>query len=378
MAGWLTVAGQAGASPATRSARGVSWMSADATGDERRWVADKRDFVADSRDDAADSRESVADAREASADAWETALDEWEDALGSRATRLGMDDPSAAAERAAAREAREAARHERDRAREERRLARVHREDAAGRRLDGAPPTLLALAFAGIAEHLYNADDYDEVLARIAEAAVETVVGARFASVTLAADGGYRSAGSTAAAATAVDQEQYDADEGPSLDALTTPVVDAPGFPDDRWPVLAARPTDHGVQSALSYQLTGSTGEPGTGSGSLNVYASAPAAFDQEAREIGLILASHAALAARAVGERASLQGLGQQLEHALLSRDVIGQAKGILMERLKTTPEDAFDILRNSSQRLNLKLREVARRLTETGEVDAGDLPGR
>ena len=48
----------------------------------------------------------------------------------------------------------------------------------------------------------------------------------------------------------------------------------------------------------------------------------------------------------------------------------MIGQAKGILMERLKTTPEKAFEILKDSSQRLNLKLREVSRNVTETGEM--------
>jgi hypothetical protein len=105
--------------------------------------------------------------------------------------------------------------------------------------------------------------------------------------------------------------------------------------------------------------------------GSLNIYASSPGAFDKAALEIGSILAAHASLAARAVGERSSLDALGHHLGRALLSRDVIGQAKAILMERLKVTPQDAFDILRHSSQRLNVKLRELAQRLTETGEVE-------
>jgi AmiR/NasT family two-component response regulator len=77
-------------------------------------------------------------------------------------------------------------------------------------------------------------------------------------------------------------------------------------------------------------------------------------------------------MAARAVDER-SLQSLGRDLQQVLLSRDVIGQAKGILMERLNITPEDAFDLLRRSSQNLNLKLRDVARGLTETGELRPG-----
>jgi AmiR/NasT family two-component response regulator len=95
-----------------------------------------------------------------------------------------------------------------------------------------------------------------------------------------------------------------------------------------------------------------------------------PSAFDDQAQEIGLILAAHASLAARAVQERSRLDTLGTNLQRALLSRDVIGQAKGILMERLKITPEDAFDVLRHASTRLNLKLHELARGIAETGQL--------
>src|SRR6478735_11601375 len=73
----------------------------------------------------------------------------------------------------------------------------------------------------------------------------------------------------------------------------------------------------------------------------------------------------------RAVHERSALQQLEHNLNAALSSRDVIGQAKGILMERLNLPPEEAFDALRRSSQRLNEKLREVASRLAETGQFD-------
>jgi AmiR/NasT family two-component response regulator len=88
------------------------------------------------------------------------------------------------------------------------------------------------------------------------------------------------------------------------------------------------------------------------------------------------VLAAHAAIAVRAVGDRDALEQLGRQLHAALSSRDVIGQAKGILMERLRITPEDAFDTLRRSSQRLNVKLREIAQKLAETGELDDPDRP--
>lgn len=64
-----------------------------------------------------------------------------------------------------------------------------------------------------------------------------------------------------------------------------------------------------------------------------------------------------------------------ENLNKALLSRDVIGQAKGILMERLKITPEDAFDALRRSSNRLNEKLHTVAATVAETGDFDTRDI---
>jgi len=190
------------------------------------------------------------------------------------------------------------------------------------------------------------------------------------ASVTLSDRSGYRTAAATDSAALAVDQAQYQAHEGPCLDAVDAPMVYGQSFPDQRWPTLASRPTESGVQSALSYRLAAATsGTADSAGGSLNSYGVSPYAFSDTAQEIGLILAAHASVAARAVDERSTLRNLARDLQQALLSREVIGQAKGILMERLKVTPEDAFDLLRRSSQHLNIKLREVARGLAETGE---------
>ena len=355
-------------------------MSSGSSAEERAWAGEKREFVADSRDDAADERDLAADARDviagardAIADAREAQLNKGEAQL-QRAGESGVavDGPRVAAERGDSRAARELAGEERTDSGHDREEEKASRDAATQRREVDDRPTLLALAFASIAEQLYDADTYDEVLTRIAAAAVATIAGGQSASVTLQKDGTYRTAASTDQSAKAVDHEQYDAGEGPSLDALTLPLVDVPAFPDDRWPLLGAHPSEHGVQSSLSYRLeTSSPAGVETGTASLNIYALTPDAFDRAAQEIGTILAAHASLAARAVGERATLQALGTHLQEALLSRDVIGQAKGILMERLKTTPEDAFDILKRSSQRLNLKLREVAHNVTETGEVN-------
>jgi AmiR/NasT family two-component response regulator len=56
-------------------------------------------------------------------------------------------------------------------------------------------------------------------------------------------------------------------------------------------------------------------------------------------------------------------------LHAALASREIIGQAQGILMERERCSAEQAFDILRRASQHLNIRLREVAQNLVDTGE---------
>lgn len=100
--------------------------------------------------------------------------------------------------------------------------------------------------------------------------------------------------------------------------------------------------------------------------GALNLYARYPQAFGVIDRAKGLMLAGLALSSAEthdAEDRRAT------NLQAALQSREVIGQAQGILMERERITPAQAFDILRRASQHLNIKLRDVAQALVDTGE---------
>jgi len=360
-------------------------MGPDASDEAIRWAVEKRDIVADWRDETADERDVLADARDVIADAREADADAREAELDGvqRDPGAGSESFGIAVEPWPGAEARETDRRSRARAREERAAAglrrlevKQERDAAAQRRVAEGHPTLLALAFAQIADQLYDAPTYDEMLTRIAAAAVATVAGGESASVTLSEDGSYRTVGATDQRATSTDQEQYDANEGPALDAFGVALVDAPTFPDPRWPVLGERPRAHGVESSVAYRLrTVRRDDPAHPIGALSIYGTAPEAFDATAVEIGSILAAHASLAARAVEERAGLESLGRQLQEALLSRDVIGQAKGILMERLKVTPDEAFEILKRSSKRLNVKLRDVAGRVAQTGEVNRDDL---
>jgi hypothetical protein len=289
--------------------------------DERAWAADKRDFVADRRDQVADERDRLADTRDQAADDREAELDKWERQLDVRAAELGgsAQESAASAQRAEARAGLSQERQNRDEAWSERTIAAADRDESRKRRQADAPPTRLAMVFADLAEQPYDADSVDDVLLRIAEAAVSTIAGCRMASVTLCEQNRYRTAASTDPAAMAVDQAQYKSHEGPCLDAVDAPMVYAQSFPDERWPTLASRPTESGVPSALSYRLTAaSSGSADSGGGSLNSYGIIPHAFNDAAQEIGFILAAHASVAARAVDERTTLQSLGRDLQQAL------------------------------------------------------------
>jgi GAF domain-containing protein len=158
------------------------------------------------------------------------------------------------------------------------------------------------------------------------------------------------------------DDLQQQTQQGPCLDAMyeqrTVRVDDL--TTDPRWPELARRATaELGVARVLCFQLFVHAGNLGA----LNLLARRPGAFTDESERIGLLFASHAAIA---VADARDLN----HITTALDSRDVIGQAKGILMERLKITADQAFGVLSRLSQRSNVKLRDVARNLVETGEM--------
>jgi hypothetical protein len=132
----------------------------------------------------------------------------------------------------------------------------------------------------------------------------------------------------------------------------------------------------HGYQSVLSTQLSLDGGTRAA----LNLYSRTANTFDESARITAGLFGLQAALLLYGANHA---RHLGQALE----SRDLIGQAKGILMERLDVTGEQAFRMLASSSQHTNIKLVEVARWLTQTGSLQnrrhewrltrTGDSPG-
>jgi GAF domain-containing protein len=225
----------------------------------------------------------------------------------------------------------------------------------------------LSAEFVRLAESLMVASTVAEVLRHVVYAARAVVPGADLVSVTMRdPSDGFRTPVETDALATRLDELQYTFDEGPCVAAtrkgglgiVHEPVLaESTEFP--RW---APPAVERGVGGVLAVGLFPQGEVPRMGA--LNLYSLTPGALDARDRDLALVLAAHAstALAATQACEAADLEAA--QLREALRSRDVIGQAKGILMERRGISAQEAFDVLRRTSQDLNVKLALVAETL--------------
>jgi AmiR/NasT family two-component response regulator len=91
------------------------------------------------------------------------------------------------------------------------------------------------------------------------------------------------------------------------------------------------------------------------------VYARTANGLDGADRDVLLLLATHASLALAATDAVTEGELQAANLRRAIDSRDVIGQAKGIIMARRGVSADEAFEVLRRTSQNLNVKLAELA-----------------
>ena len=212
-----------------------------------------------------------------------------------------------------------------------------------------------------LARELQAETDVQAVMQRIVEAAVHEITPATAAAITLVHRGVVTSPAHSNDLAARVGSIQSRTGQGPcvdtSRDELTVRSDDL--RKESRWPKFSAEAAQDGVLSVISFQLF----VEGDSMGALDVYSDTPNSFDAEAENVGLLLASHAAIAMSGSRKVANLYA-------AVESRDLIGQAKGILMERYKIDAARAFDLLILSSQNNNTKLRDIAERLTATGEL--------
>ncbi|MEJ2863063.1 ANTAR domain-containing protein [Actinomycetospora flava] len=203
-----------------------------------------------------------------------------------------------------------------------------------------------------------NIRDLEQILAGIVRAAVDTVHGADAGGISMTEHGTVTSRSPTNDAVTKLDALQSDLYQGPCITAIEEPSEDGVIAADDldgsdaaRWPDFAPQAVEAGYRSVLSTQLNAGPGMRAA----LNLYAGEPHVFDTDARTTAGLFGVQAALL---------IYGSEQafHLQRAVDNRDVIGQAKGILMERFTVDPDEAFQMLVRSSQETNIKLAEVAR----------------
>jgi GAF domain-containing protein len=218
----------------------------------------------------------------------------------------------------------------------------------------------LARRLAEAARSLQRQTSPQQVMDGVVHLARGMVPGADEATITMVRkDRHCYSAAATSALASDFDVLQDETGEGPCLDAIwqqeTVRVNDLASDP--RWPVLGPRAAARGVGSMLCLQLFVHRDTLGA----LDLLAHVTSAFTDESEHVGLLLASHAAIATADAHHF-------ENVTSALASRDVIGQAKGILMERFKLTSDQAFTVLAKVSQDTNQKVSSVAEELARTG----------
>jgi GAF domain-containing protein len=225
----------------------------------------------------------------------------------------------------------------------------------------------LARYFADLAETLLSVRGVSETMDVLVDAAVEVVDGADHASLSHMRGRALVSASSNDDVGRILDGIQTGADEGPCLDAIRTGeiMIARDLGSDPSWPRYGPSAVDSvGVYSSYAHPLRNGK----RAFGALNLFANEIDAFhsdpDQEA--VIAILAAHCAPALAAALHH-------EAMEAALRTRDIIGQAKGLLMARADVDEDEAFQMLISASQRMNVKLAEVAHRLVE-GRLARGE----
>jgi GAF domain-containing protein len=215
---------------------------------------------------------------------------------------------------------------------------------------------------AAIARQLAEAEDLDHLLQRIVDLGEHYIEGCDGVSLMLIrARGNISSPAYSSVVAYESDLAQYATDEGPCLEAIRehqTVLMDDLET-ETRWPAYREAALALGVRSMLSFRLFVLEDTMGA----LDFYSGAPHTFARRARLLGEVFASHAAVALKSAISETSLRA-------ALDTRDVIGQAKGVLMERERIGPDAAFGRLQQLSQDHNRPLRDIAEDLARTGRM--------
>lgn len=196
-----------------------------------------------------------------------------------------------------------------------------------------------------------------DTLRSIVKGATDIVPGARWGGISMIEGRSVNAQVPTDPIVAKLDDLQTELGDGPCLTALrqhrTVLIEDMAA--ETRWPQFTRKATELGVRSVLSFQLFVES----ENLGALNLYGDEASAFSEDSIEIGTIVAQHAAVAMFG----SSAEG---QFRAALSTRDIIGQAKGMLMERFGIDAVSAFKLLTGLSQETNTPLRDIAQQVVD------------
>ena len=217
----------------------------------------------------------------------------------------------------------------------------------------------LQRSLAELSTFLVSDHSIADTLTRVAVLAVEAVPPAMFAGITMLVDDRVTTQTFTDPTCPEIDQTQYESGHGPCLDAFrngSSVIVDSLAT-DARYPEFATAALAHGVRSTLSLPML--SGE--TSVGALNFYAGSDAAFGETEADVGRLFAGQATVVLVNAQAYWGARLRSEHLEQALVGREVIDMAKGIIMNAIGCGPDEAFDTLVKQSQQENRKLRDVA-----------------
>jgi len=213
-------------------------------------------------------------------------------------------------------------------------------------------------ALAHVAREINQTRSLQSTLDTIVSTALRSLPGIDHVGITIASRAGTMTTiAATDPLVSVLDQLQYDLGEGPCVHAiLSEPVTTIEHAAlERRWPRFMAAAVSHGLRSQLGMRLYAERETLG----SINLYSTSVDTIDPEVRHVGELFAAHASVAlGRARRE--------EDLNAALLTRKVIGQAIGILMERHGLDEDAAFAYLTRVSSRSNVKLRAVATEIVD------------
>jgi GAF domain-containing protein len=232
---------------------------------------------------------------------------------------------------------------------------------------------LLARTLVELADTLVDDFDVVDLLTRLAYKCIE-ILDVDAAGIMLAApDGRLRAVASSSEAMRVLELFEVQSQEGPCLDSHRTgvPVMNQDLVSaDDRWPRFAPEALAAGFRSvhALPMRLRGSV------IGALNLFREGSGQLEPADVEIAQAFADVATIAILQHRAQLEAQTINEQLTHALNSRVVIEQAKGMVAERLDLDMERSFRALRNHARNHNLRLADVAESVIRGG-VAASEL---